>query len=345
MDYIKEASTPFIDSLIRKGTRSSCLSMVPTVTNVNNASIITGGFPDEHGITSNWYYDQKTGIEVFMDSSEFLTCLTYLERAANRSQRTLLITVKDKLRRLLDKGSTASFSLERPTKNIIEEIGSPPDIYEFEASPWLINAALNEVSKKEWDIVYVSTTDYIPHKFKPKDTIAKEYMNRIDEGLEAIFSQGYEIGIVADHGMNAKKVNIDPVMLLEEYGINGKIVATIKDEHMIHHMNLGGSAYLYVNKVDEASEILLDAEGIEAVLRRGEAAKQFRLNSERIGDLLLLAEMDYTFGINKGSNYRDIAIRSHGSLHEREVPFIITKYMESRNELFNKDLIQSLIAH
>jgi phosphonoacetate hydrolase len=316
--------------------------MVPTVTNVNNASIVTCSYPEKHGITSNWYYDQESGQEVFMDSNHFLTCKTFLEYEVKKGKKVLLLTVKDKLRRLLATKGVHSYSVERPDNKIVEKIGPEPNIYEISSSPWLIKAAHMEISKTKWDVLYISTTDYIPHKYNPKHPLAREYLQRIDEELESIHNSGYEMGIVSDHGMNTKYVNFDPVNYLKEQGISVKIVAAIKDEHIIHHMNLGGSAYLYTDKPEKAKEILLQSEGVEAVFDRVEAAKKYKLMENRIGDLLILADAEHTFGRNKKTNYRTIEIRSHGSLHEREVPFIISRKMKIKNEVYNKDLIPYL---
>jgi phosphonoacetate hydrolase len=342
-EYINNSKTPFIDSLGKTGTSTICQTMVPTVTNVNNASIITCSFPEKHGITSNWYYDRGTGKEVFMDSNHFLKCNTFLENEAKKGKKVILLTVKDKLRRLLQTKEVYSYSVEKPTAEIVDKTGSVPGIYELAASPWLLRAAYEEISERKWDIVYVSTTDFIPHKYAPKHRLAREYMSRIDEGLEYIHNHGYEMGIVSDHGMNHKSTNFDPVTYLKEYGVNSKIVASIKDEHIIHHMNLGGSAYLYTNLPEKAKMILSDCEGVEAIYSREEAAKKYRLMPARIGDLLILADKKYTFGRNKDTTYRKIDIRSHGSLHEREVPFITSRKIQIEKELYNKDIIPYLI--
>jgi len=342
-DYIEAADTPFLDGVGREGVAATCMAMVPTVTNVNNASIITGAFPEEHGISTNWYYDPASGVEVYMDSSRFLTCRTILERATARGGRTLLLTVKDKLRRLLARNVTASYSTERPPPRLVEELGKPPSIYSLESSPWLLSAAEHELRRRRWDMVYISTTDYIPHMHGPETPEAREYMRRLDGGLEEIAKRVSVLGVVADHGMNEKKVNLDLVQLLGEARMEARFVAAIKDEHVVHHGNLGGSAYLYVcGDVERARDMVASADGVEAVLTRAEAAERFRLPEGRIGDLLVLADADHTFGPNPGSVYADVQVRSHGSLHEREVPFILSRGEVGR-ELYNKDVIPSLV--
>ena len=344
-DYIEAADTPFLDGMGREGVAATCMAMVPTVTNVNNASIITGAFPEEHGISTNWYYDPATGVEVYMDSSRFLTCPTLTERATARGGRTLLLTVKDKLRRLLARNVTASYSTERPPPRLVEELGAPPSIYSMESSPWLLSAAEHELMRRSWDMVYISTTDYIPHMYAPETPEAREYTRRLDEGLGRIMERGAVLGVAADHGMNEKKVNLDLVQLLGEAGMGARFIAAIKDEHVVHHRNLGGSAYLYVEgDVERARDVVASADGVEVVLTRAEAAARFRLPAGRIGDLLVLADADHTFGPNPGSVYADVEVRSHGSLHEREVPFILSRRVEVGRELYNRDLIPGLVT-
>lgn len=344
-EYIKAANTPFLDGLMRGGSAETCMAMVPTVTNVNNASIITGAFPEEHGISSNSYYDPETGLEVFMDSMSFLTHPTWLELEANRGGRTLLLTVKDKLLRLLSRGATASYSAERPPWKLVEELGTPPSIYTSEVSVWLLKAARLEMERRRWDLTYISTTDYTPHKYPPVSPEAREYLSMLDEELERLFELDVVLGIVADHGMNQKRVNLDPVRLLKDEGIEARLVAAIRDEHPTHHMNLGGSAYLYLREgLERAWEVLASAEGVEMALSRDEAAERFRLPADRIGNLLVLAEKEYTLGLNSRSIYEDVEVRSHGSLHEVEVPLISSIRMKPEKGGYNKDLLPRLKA-
>ena len=327
-EYIKMANTPFLDSLAREGTSTVCNAMVPTVTNINNTSIITASFPITHGITTNYFYDFETGEEVYMDSSKYLTCKTILEKATLQGKKTLLLTVKDKLRRLLARNITLTYSAEKPDQRIINEFGQPPGIYTADSSIWLIEAANHEMNKCDWDYVYISTTDYIPHKHGPKESEAREYISQIDSALESINEKNPLIGIVADHGMNSKKVNFDPSKLLQKHGIKTRLIANIKDEHVTHHQNLGGSAYIYLEnkKNKEKTKIILqDTEGIEKVLTREQAAHTYKLNQKRIGDIMILADEKHTFGVNTTSDYRDIDIRSHGSTHEIKIPLISNK--------------------
>ncbi|RLI07006.1 hypothetical protein DRO24_03915 [Candidatus Bathyarchaeota archaeon] len=341
-NYLKAADTPFIDALVREGVSTTAKAMIPSVTNINHASILTASYPERHGISGNTYYDRVRGLDIYMDDAVFLRCPTLLEEASRRGLRTLLLTVKDKLRRLLSRGVTHSYSVEKPSDEVVKALGRPPSIYTAEADLWLLRALRWEVEHHRWDLIYASTTDYMLHKHDPGDDEVRDYLSAIDEELEAIYGLGVILGLTADHGMRAKRVNLDPVKLLAEHGIEAHLTAAIRDEHYVHHMNLGGSAYLYLEDVEEARRILSEAEGIELALTRDEAAERFRLPRDRIGDLMLLAEEEYTLGLNPSSPYRDVELRSHGSLHEADVPLILSLDRQLRGVVENRLLLPLL---
>lgn len=332
---------------MRVGTSATCEAMVPTVTNVNNASILTGEFPSKHGITGNYFLDRSSNVEMYMDSAKFFQCESLLARASKKGLKTSLLTVKDKLRRLLAQNTTNSFSVEKPSSWAVKEIGKPPHVYSSEASVWLLDAALKALEKRLFDIIYVSTTDYVPHKYEPQSAQAREYMERIDERIELFSERDIALGITSDHGMSEKRVKVDLEKTLLERGVKIKVLPIIKDEYVEHHQNLGGAVYLYFEKSSRvlgAQEILLDTDGVEVALTAEEASERFKLPPDRIGDLLVLGSEEAVFGLVERGTSEDVVLRSHGSLHERYVPLIVDKTMERTGEAFNKDVFRILSA-
>jgi phosphonoacetate hydrolase len=63
-----------------RGLYKEAKAMVPTVTNVNNVSIVTGLYPETHGITTNYYRNRQTGQAVYMETTDFLLSETVFER-------------------------------------------------------------------------------------------------------------------------------------------------------------------------------------------------------------------------------------------------------------------------
>ena len=99
-EYLAATATPNLDTLAGCGWRVDGQAAVPTVTNVNNVSIVTGVFPETHGITSNYYLDRELGEGVYMESADYLLAPTIFERLARRGLSSALLTAKDKLRTL-----------------------------------------------------------------------------------------------------------------------------------------------------------------------------------------------------------------------------------------------------
>lgn len=302
--------------------------MVPTVTNVNNVSIITGEYPAEHGVFTNCYYEVEEDREVYMESPEMIKSETIFEKASRSGLKSVLITVKDKLRTLLSCGVDESFSAEKPARWVVDYIGRPPNIYSSEVNLWIFKGAEAFMRKFSPDIIYIATTDYIMHKYPPESPEARRHMRLLDEGIGLILDEYPDsvIGITADHGMTAKKTAIDLEKVLAGKGVKAKVVPTVKDRYLPHHSNLSGSAYVYLKKIEDvekAYDILRGVDGVEEVLTATEASQRFHLPQEKVGDLLVLGEVDYVFGTLTSGVIEDVDLRSHGSLHERVIPTIL----------------------
>jgi phosphonoacetate hydrolase len=349
-DYLR-GDIPNIRRLSKGGFSTDAgLAMVPTVTNVNNVSLITGTYPQEHGITSNCYYDRKNGEDVYMESPDSITAPTIFERLARRGKRSALLSVKDKLCALLNKGPQIVLSAESPPEWIVKEIGRPPTIYSIEVNPWLLKALRVVLEKHSPDFVYVGTTDYVGHKYAPQDEEAQRHMVLIDEevGLLSDRLGGNLLCIGADHGMLGKVRAVNLRVALEEVGIDAWVIPTVKDKYVVHHSNLSGSAYIYLTgKNSEGGlEILSDIEGVERALSAKEASSEYHLPLDRIGDYLVLGEEDTVFGEVSEEVVSEVDIRSHGSLHERLVPLIAHgDDVEVKELVENRDLTKVVLDY
>ncbi len=74
---------------------------MPSFTNPNNLSIVTGRPPSEHGICGNYFIDTDAGAEVMMNDPKYLRTGTILAAFADAGAKVAVITAKDKLRALL----------------------------------------------------------------------------------------------------------------------------------------------------------------------------------------------------------------------------------------------------
>ena len=343
-EYLAAADTPNLDEMAKSGWSVIGNAVMPTVTNVNNVSLVTGSYPERHGIIGN-YFRNESGHEQYMESADFLLAPTIFERLAKPGRRSACLTAKDKLRTLLVRGTEISASAEKPPAWLIKMIGAPPNLYTVESDLWLLDAALAVLAARPGlELMYVSTTDFVMHSYGPDHSESQRHLYEMDKRIGKIVNQfnGVNIGVTADHGMSAKTIGLDPGKILSEAGISAQVIPIIKDRHVLHHQNLSGSAYVYLDdsgRAEEATLCLQEESGIEGVLFREEASVKYHLYPDRIGDLMLLADDRTVFG-ELPENRVEVQVRSHGSLHEQEVPIIAYgQGMTGKRAKYNKDLM------
>lgn len=299
---------------------------MPSVTNVNNVSLVTGGPPSLHGITANYYFDRAAGQAVYMESADFILAPTMFERASQQGRRSAVITSKDKLRTLIAQGASEVVSAESPPAWVVEAIGPPPPILSVEVNHWLFRAAIVLCWARPPDLLYLTLTDYAQHMYAPEAVESQANIARLDRLLADLLNTGPEFTVVAaaDHGMRAKTRGLNLGKILIEAGIPNDAIPIIKDRYVVHHQNLGGSAYVYLEKLEhleEAIAVLKAERGVESVWTREAAAIEFELHPGRIGDLFVLATEETVFGALPSSR-EAVSVRSHGCLHTRAVPII-----------------------
>ena len=323
-EYLAKSQTPNLDAIAGEGFSTIGHAVVPTVTNVNNTTIVTANYPNIHGITSNYFLDLVQNREVYMESSEFLMADTIFRRTDTLGKSSALFTAKDKLKALIQDGATIAESAENPSAWLVDQIGPPPDIYSIEVNHWLFQAAIAALKVKSPDLIYLTTTDYVTHKFPPEAEKSKWNFNVIDRLIGELLNTKPDIELVvtADHGMNPKTRALDLNRILKAGGITVNAIPIIKDRYVVHHQNLGGAAYIYLQDtaaIDDVMAILKEESGIEMVMRKNDAATRYHLHPNRIGNLFVLGDRDTVFGALPGPR-EAVNIRSHGSLHEQKIP-------------------------
>lgn len=276
-EYLEVCPTPTLRDLATEGFMTEGTAMVPTVTNVNNASLLTAQYPSAHGITSNYWLDRERETESYMESGQFIEADTIFEKAAALGRRSLLVTAKEKLRNLLGHETFVNISAECPPQWLVDEIGPPPPIYSLEVNGWIVDAARCVLSRYSFDIAYIATTDYPMHTFAPEDPESAWHLELLDNAIGRLVDcVDCEILITADHGMSAKERMLNLPDHLLRKGIVSRAVPIIKDRYTIHHSNLGGCIYIYLLERDRhtlaaALEILRGVDGVDQVVSRDEA--------------------------------------------------------------------------
>jgi phosphonoacetate hydrolase len=219
-DYIAQAvahgHVPWLKEVLATGTVLVADCVIPSFTNPNNLSIVTGAPPSVHGICGNYLFDVASGEEVMMNDPKWLRAPTILAELANAGQSVAVITAKDKLRRLLghrlkgicfsaEKADEASED-ENGIADVVERVGMPvPSVYSAELSEFVFAAGVELMAhERRPDVMYLSTTDYVQHKHAPGTDGADAFYRMMDNYLGKLDSMGCAIVLTADHGMNAK---------------------------------------------------------------------------------------------------------------------------------------------
>ena len=355
---ISEGLMPNLQRIRKEGTDALAHSVIPSFTNPNNMSIATGRPPSVHGICGNFLFDPETGEEVMMNDVRFLRAPTLFSKYYEGGSRVAVVTAKDKLRALLGAGlefgedRAICFSSEKAdlaTKadngihNASEWLGRPvPEVYSADLSEFVLAAGVKIL--KEWspNVMYLSTTDYVQHKFAPNQQGAKDFYSMADAYIGELDDLGAALVVTADHGMKPKHdANGKPSVIYVQDILDqwlgqaaARVILPITDPYVVHHGALGSfaTAYLPVEvDINEITEKLSNLEGILLVINKSEAVKRFELPPDRIGDIVIISTENMTLGTSVDRHDLEALkepLRSHGGLTEQEVPFIVNRNID-----------------
>src|SRR5215210_1124964 len=355
---IEKGLAPNLERLMRTGANLLAQSVIPSFTNPNNISIITGRPPAVHGIAGNYFYDPASGQEVMMNDARFMRADTIMKAFHDAGARVAVVTAKDKLRTLLGygldmaSGRAVAFSSEKADEatrpengiaDVLDFVGMPlPDVYSAELSEFVFAAGVKLLESFRPDVMYLSTTDYVQHKAAPGSDIANSFYAMLDRYVGALDAAGCVLVLTADHGMNDKHLaNGEPdVIYLQELfdGWLGKgetrVILPITDPYVVHHGALGSFATVYLrDDTDRASLLprLKALEGIDEAIDAKEACRRFALPADRIGDLVIVSGKHKVLGTARTRH--DLSgltepLRSHGGITEQTVPMIVNRKVE-----------------
>jgi phosphonoacetate hydrolase len=363
---------PNLQRLSVEGHRGLARGAMPSLTNVNNASITTGVPPCIHGIVGNYFYDTKTGKEVMMNSASFLRAETIFPAAQRAGRRVAVVTAKEKLRDYFATGliplGGIALSSEKAAEAIrathgIDDVeslvGPTPAIYSGDASLYVLKTGVKLIEHGLADFLYLTTTDFIQHAYAPDAPEALDFYAGIDGQVGKLLALGAVVGITADHGMNAKQkpdgspnVTYLESELEQRFGTGFRVILPITDPYVAHHGALGSFAQVHLppaNNVPISAVVAFIQElpGVIEVLDRACAARWMELPEDRMGDLVVCAKRDVTLG--RTPKWHDLtalkgALRSHGGRYEEMVPFILSAplkpeyFMRSKADVRNFDI-------
>jgi phosphonoacetate hydrolase len=216
-----------------------------------------------------------------------------------------------------------------------------PEVYSQELSEFVFAAGAKLLASFRPDITYLSTTDYVQHKFAPGSAGANAFYAMLDRYLGQLDDLGATIVLTADHGMKDKHLpNGEPdVIYLQDaldraYGPGKtKVILPITDPYVVHHGALGSFAtvYLYGPAPQDVLNRIAQLDGIDIVLERAEACRRFELPEDRMGELIVISGgPNATKVIGTSAGKHDLSalgepLRSHGGVSEQEIPIITNR--------------------
>ena len=352
---VRDGVVPNVARFMKQGFAAVADGDMPSFTCPNNMSITTGAPPAVHGISGNFYLDRATGEAVVMTGPELLRSRTLMAEFSRHGARVVSITAKDKLRKQLGKdmdlaGGSVNFSsecadqttrAEHGIEDVLGFVGRPkPDIYSPELSLFVLEAGVKLLEERRPDILYLSLTDYIQHKYAPGEPEANRYYADMDRLFGRLDALGAIVALTADHGMNDKS-NADgspKVIWLQDvldrrFGKGtSTVICPITDRFVAHHGALGGFVRVYCARgldPQDVMEVARGLDGVEAVFDREAAAKRFELPWDREGDVEIVVRADTCIGAAAAdhdlSGLKGHRLRTHGALAEARVPFILNR--------------------
>ena len=342
---------PNISRMMRDGFSALADAAMPTFTNPNNVSIVTGAPPEVHGISGNYYLDRATGEEIMIVDASPMRATTILAEMSRAGVRVAAITAKDKLRKMLGHRMAGGicFSSEKAGSAILAEngienvealIGRPaPDMYSPDLSLFVLDAGIKLLEQDRADLLYLSLSDLVQHAHAPGDSEADAFHSEVDAKVGRLAGLGAVVGLIADHGMNDKthEDGTPRVVFLEEelnrrFGPNAvRVICPITDPFVKHHGALGSFVRVYLRarlELPDVMDVAAAIPGIALVLDGKSAASRYQMPLDREGDFVAIGDTHTVIGSSRAEHnltgLNGHRLRSHGGLSEQVVPFILS---------------------
>lgn len=348
---IADGVLPTIGALRSAGYVGTALATVPTTTNTNNTSIVTGVPPAIHGINGNYYLDADTGEEIMVTDARRLRCGTILGAMNKAGVRTAVVTAKDKLLKVLAyEMDGIAFSSEHPNVADLTALGfksgeelvgrGRPDQYSADLSLFALDAGIRLMETAKPELIYLSTSDYVQHKYQPGEAESNDFHAAVDRRIARLIELGATVALTADHGMADKsRADGQPNVVYLEDALNetfgagvARVICPIADPFVRHHGALGGFVRVHLLKPCDIAAMMTFARslpGVELVLDRATVCERYQLPPDREGDFAVFTDRGTAVGARREdhdlSALGDHRLRSHGGLGEQRVPFVLSR--------------------
>ncbi|KAK5193353.1 hypothetical protein LTR96_005167 [Exophiala xenobiotica] len=353
---IADGIIPNMAKMVDSGFSAIANCTMPSFTNPNNVSIITGAPTSTHGIAGNFFLDQITREEHMVLDDSLLRGSTILEQMSLRGVRVAAVTAKDKLRAIINHGLDFSqgggavcFSAQNADKCTKETHGiedvekwigrNTPTQYSGDLSLFALDAGIKLLEENKADLFYLTLSDFIQHKYAPGSNEANDFMAAIDQRIGRLVELGAVVAVTGDHGMS-DKCNEDgsPNVLFLETELNKKfgkdfarVICPITDPFVRHHGALGSFVRVHLNPqttapIEEVLEFARSFPQVLLALDGKTAAEKFEMPLDREGDFVVISQKNAVIGSRQEehdlANLKGHRLRSHGGLSEQEIPLL-----------------------
>lgn len=346
---------PHVARFMSHGFSAIAEGTMPSFTCPNNLSLVTGSPPSVHGISGNFTFDPVTRQALVMTGPELLRAGTIFTELTKAGGTAVVITAKDKLHRQLSKGMDFSsgciaFSSEKADQatvahngieGVLDLVGMPlPDVYSAELSLLVLDAGIRLLETVRPEVMYLSLSDWIQHKYAPGEPEANRFYGTLDMCFGRLDALGAVVALTADHGMNDKsRPDGSPNVIWLQDILDARlgrgttrVICPITDSFIAHHGALGGFVRVWCFEGTEPAQVMAVARelpGIERVLDKETAVREFDLPSDREGDVIVIGDHLTCIGTTEADH--DLAylkgrrLRSHGAVAESRVPFLLNR--------------------
>jgi hypothetical protein len=326
------------------GARSA--AAMPTRTNTNHATLLTGVQPEAHGVTGNAVWDREAGALRKLATPRDLLVETVftLARRAGRGLRTGIAVGKPKLAVMFaaDEGRQAAPDEAWDPRRASESSKDEVTGYAYDGTTLAAARSMIEHAGVDFLFVNLADVDRVSHGYGPASPQAVETRRRTDAALAAFLDwlasrpdwRTTTIVITADHGFDAiTKPAISMRDVLADRGVRGLVA--VGDGGIGHiYLDRKRSAERDASLLATARRVSLAQPGIAEALYLAPNARDggarhtighvhpdWHLEHERAGDLILVAEPGYH--IVDGSREEARLIGNHGGPDDRAVPAIV----------------------
>ncbi|KIV88396.1 phosphonoacetate hydrolase [Exophiala mesophila] len=351
---IADGITPNLARFVQEGFSTVAQCAMPSFTNPNNVSIVTGAPTAVHGISGNFYLDKKTKEEIMIVDDSQLRGTTILEQLSKSRVRVAAVTAKDKLRKLIGhgldiQGGALCFSAEKANTCTLSEhglsdverwIGRPtPSQYSGDLSLFVMDAGIKVLEEDRADFLYLTLSDFVQHHSAPQSEASNDFYRALDSRLGRLAELGAVIAITGDHGMSDKAdEHGNPNILFlqdaleEKWGQScARVICPITDPFVKHHGALGSFVRVHLADDQIAKQVTAFCQAMPAVelaMERKAAAELFDMPADREADVVVVAKKSFVIGsCAKDHDLSTIAghrLRSHGGLSEQNIPLILS---------------------